>query len=161
MARRQISVFSLSFLDAMTCGFGAVVLFYMIINASVGVRAGKHDLGPSRPSANRLEVEVLEGHVNLVELRNSEREVQEQHRPGQRAGGQRLLDQIEQIRVELATAPGVHAGPPRVDQQAADRLEDAGERGPPAVRRGAQREDARRPAALSSPETGTGSTSPV
>ena len=36
MARRRLNVFSLSFLDAMTCGFGAVVLFYMIINASYG-----------------------------------------------------------------------------------------------------------------------------
>ncbi len=32
--RRSASVFSLSFLDAMTCGFGAVVLFFMIINAA-------------------------------------------------------------------------------------------------------------------------------
>ena len=41
MARRQMNVFSLSFLDAMTCGFGAVVLFFMVINASAGLRAGR------------------------------------------------------------------------------------------------------------------------
>jgi hypothetical protein len=101
MARRRINVFSLSFLDAMTCGFGAVVLFYMIINASVGLRAGNmtSDL---QAESNRLEVEVLEGHVNLVELRNSNLEEQERivHASGL---ARRLLEQIEAIRVELAT----------------------------------------------------------
>ena len=41
MARRRIDVFTLSFLDAMTCGFGAVVLLYMVINAAVGLRADR------------------------------------------------------------------------------------------------------------------------
>ena len=39
MARRRFSVFNLAFLDVMSCGLGAVVLFYMIINAQVAVRA--------------------------------------------------------------------------------------------------------------------------
>ena len=38
MARKPMNVFSLSFLDAMTCGFGAVILFFMIINANVDQR---------------------------------------------------------------------------------------------------------------------------
>ena len=33
--RRPIEVFSMSFLDCMSCGFGAVILFFMIINAQV------------------------------------------------------------------------------------------------------------------------------
>ena len=33
-----MNVFSLSFLDAMTCGFGAVILFFMIINANIDLR---------------------------------------------------------------------------------------------------------------------------
>ena len=41
MARRRISPIGLSFLDAITCGFGATILFYMIINASSGLRAGQ------------------------------------------------------------------------------------------------------------------------
>lgn len=32
MAKRRLSVFSLSFLDVMSCGFGAVVLIFLIIN---------------------------------------------------------------------------------------------------------------------------------
>ena len=32
--RREFSVFSLSFLDVMSCGFGAVILIFIIINHS-------------------------------------------------------------------------------------------------------------------------------
>ena len=38
MARKPMNVFSLSFLDAMTCGFGAVILFFIIINANIDQR---------------------------------------------------------------------------------------------------------------------------
>ena len=33
--RRKMEVFSMSFLDCMSCGFGAVILFFMIINSQV------------------------------------------------------------------------------------------------------------------------------
>ena len=36
--RRPFEVFSMSFLDCMSCGFGAVILFFMIINAQVKAR---------------------------------------------------------------------------------------------------------------------------
>jgi Mg-chelatase subunit ChlD len=101
MARRRISVFSLSILDAMTCGFGAVVLFFMVINASVGLRAGRltADL---QAEVNLLEEEVLEGHENLVELRNSLRENEEQT-DAARGLSARVLDELKQIQLELAT----------------------------------------------------------
>ena len=35
MARRPINVFGLSFLDCMCCGFGAVILVFMIISAKI------------------------------------------------------------------------------------------------------------------------------
>ena len=38
MARRKTEVFSLSFLDVIACGFGAVVLFYTILSAQAGIR---------------------------------------------------------------------------------------------------------------------------
>jgi hypothetical protein len=78
MARREISILGFSFLDAMTCGFGAVVLLFMIINASVDLRATQltSDL---RAEADRLEEEVLDGHENLVELRNSLREIEDEN----------------------------------------------------------------------------------
>ena len=101
MARRRINVFSLSFLDAMTCGFGAVVLFYMVINASVGLHAGRltADL---QAEVDLLEVEVLDGHERLVELRNSVREAEEQTAEA-RGLSTRITDRLERIREELAT----------------------------------------------------------
>ena len=39
MARREFNVFNLSFLDVISCGFGAVILFFIIINAQVKTRS--------------------------------------------------------------------------------------------------------------------------
>ena len=39
MARRKTEVFSMSFLDCITCAFGSVVLVYVLINAKGGLRA--------------------------------------------------------------------------------------------------------------------------
>ena len=39
MARRELNVFSLSFLDVMACGLGATILFLMIISAQVRIRS--------------------------------------------------------------------------------------------------------------------------
>jgi hypothetical protein len=104
MARRRLNVFSLSFLDAMTCGFGAVVLFFMVINASVGLRAGKmtSDL---QAEVDRLELEVLEGYKKLVEIRNSVRDVDDRAVTA-RGLATRLIEQIAALRVELATYEG-------------------------------------------------------
>jgi hypothetical protein len=101
MARRRVNVFGLSFLDAMTCGFGAVVLFFMIINASFGRKSGRLT-GELQGDVNRLEEEVLEGYQNLVELRNSLLEVEREN--VLTAGlSRRLLETLEEVQVELAT----------------------------------------------------------
>ena len=101
MARRRVDVFSLSFLDAMTCGFGAVVLFFMIINASVGLRSGRltNDLSGE---VDRLEVEVLDKYKRLVELRNALREAESETETA-RGLSRRVIESIEEIQVELAT----------------------------------------------------------
>jgi hypothetical protein len=85
----------------MTCGFGALVLFFMIINASAGRRAGKlsADLDGE---VDRLEAEVLEGHRNLVEARNTTREI-ENERVEAHGLSRRVIEQIVAIRLELAT----------------------------------------------------------
>ena len=68
MARKQMNVFSLSFLDAMTCGFGAVILFFMIINANIDLRR-EETLDDLASEADRMELKVLTGRRNLVELK--------------------------------------------------------------------------------------------
>ena len=70
MARRSFTTSNLAFLDVMACGFGAVVLFYMIINAQVAVRADKQNIELSGETS-RLEEQVLEGRKNLVRLKTS------------------------------------------------------------------------------------------
>jgi len=100
-SRRQPTVFSLSFLDAMTCGFGAVVLFFMVINASVSLRSDRMTADLSA-EADRLDYEVLEGNKRLVELRNSLRETVDKT-VAARGLARRLIEEIEALQVELAT----------------------------------------------------------
>jgi len=101
MARRPINFLSLSFLDAMTCGFGAVVLFFMILSANSGKQSGSLT-GELQGEVDRLEEEVLEGYQGLVEVRNSLREI-EQERVVTAGLSRRLIETLEEIRIELAT----------------------------------------------------------
>jgi len=68
--RRNVEVFSLSFLDVICCGFGAVILFYTIISAQSGIERTRkaEDLSAQ---VSELEEEVLLGAKNLIRLRNS------------------------------------------------------------------------------------------
>lgn len=70
MARRKTSTFSMSFLDVISCGFGAVVLFYTIISAQAGLYRIKENADLSA-EARKLEQDVLEGYKHLAELRNA------------------------------------------------------------------------------------------
>ena len=68
--RRQTDVFSMSFLDCMSCGFGAVILFFMIINSHVNATTENQN-AELMAETNRLEIEVLEGRKNLALTRNT------------------------------------------------------------------------------------------
>jgi len=65
-----MEVFSMSFLDCMSCGFGAVILFFMIINSQV---VHESESPPERAQAEtvKLEYEILEQRKNLVLARNT------------------------------------------------------------------------------------------
>ena len=68
--RRSIEVFTLSFLDCICCGFGAVILFYTIVSAQSGVvRLKQTDVLSSEVS--RLKEQVLTGERGLVVLRDT------------------------------------------------------------------------------------------
>lgn len=68
--RRNFNPVSLSFLDVISCGFGAVVLIFLILDHSV-------DLGSTPVDSNLvaeidlLEEEILEGEEGLVRVRNT------------------------------------------------------------------------------------------
>ena len=70
MKRRTVTPFSLSFLDIMFCGFGAVVLLVLILNTDT-VRARNTVFADLRSEVVRLEQEVLTGREQLVTARNS------------------------------------------------------------------------------------------
>ena len=86
--RRPMEVFSLSFLDCMSCGFGAVILFFMIINSQV-VHESEVPPEKARAETVKLEFEILEERKNLVMARNTMEELQDEE--------SRAKDQIAQI----------------------------------------------------------------
>lgn len=70
MKRRPVSAFSLSFLDIMFCGFGAVVLLVLILNHDT-VKARTETFSDLRGEVVKLEQEVLVGEEKMVTARNS------------------------------------------------------------------------------------------
>ncbi|MBT8084521.1 MAG: VWA domain-containing protein [Woeseia sp.] len=98
--RRDNQIISMSFLDIMSCGFGAVILFFMIINSQV-VR--KTDAPPQEliGETTRLEFEVLEARKNLVLAKNTIEDLDDE-----RANAQSRIAQItaliEKLKIELA-----------------------------------------------------------
>ena len=69
--RRAFNPLSLAFLDVMSCGFGAVVLLFLILDHAAQVEA--IDLGDPGVAAevDLLEEEILEGQAGLVRIRNT------------------------------------------------------------------------------------------
>ena len=98
--RRDVSVFGLSFLDVMFCGFGSVILLVMIINSdTLAQRKEVHqDL---RGEVKRVETEVRTGEEYLVEIRNALQDINQQDAVAQ-GRSQQVLTEIDQTRVELA-----------------------------------------------------------
>jgi hypothetical protein len=101
MARRKVEVFSLSFLDVIACGFGAIVLFYTILSAQAGVQREKRN-DDLQAEVDRLEEEVLEGYKNLVVLKNS-LESTDQAVPAEGLAA-RIIEETERLRQQLAEA---------------------------------------------------------
>lgn len=68
--RRSGEIFSMSFLDCMSCGFGAVILFFMIINSHSNITSDDQTKA-MQAETDRLEIEVLQGRKNLALARTS------------------------------------------------------------------------------------------
>jgi hypothetical protein len=65
-----VEVFSLSFLDCICCGFGAVILFYTILSAQSGIGRARLTADLSA-EVDKLEEQVLEGRRDLAIERNT------------------------------------------------------------------------------------------
>ena len=98
--RKSPSPFNLSFLDIMFCGFGAVVLLVLVINAET-IRSRKEQHEDLRGEVMRQELEVDAGRKHLVELKNSDRVVDEEFIKAQ-GRSEEILAQIKEVELELA-----------------------------------------------------------
>jgi hypothetical protein len=100
MKRRTIEVFSLSFLDCICCGFGALILLFVLVNASKKEqrRVVVQDLSSEVSKVERL---IVEGQRNRVEARNTLEKTKEQLLLAQ-GRSETILREVESNRVEIA-----------------------------------------------------------
>jgi hypothetical protein len=98
--KRKPTTFSLSFLDIMSCGLGAVVLLYLIIDhaSDVHFEEVNYDL---LAEVSLLEEEVLEGKDRRVKVRNTIAAVDQQMAEAQGLA-RRIIDEALQSREEMA-----------------------------------------------------------
>ena len=97
--RRQTEIFSMSFLDCMSCGFGAVILFFMIINSHVNATT-ENDNSELMAETNRLEIEVLDGRKNLALARNTKQKLEVEKEDADSQISQ-IIALIAELRAEL------------------------------------------------------------
>jgi hypothetical protein len=100
MKRKKLNVFSLSFLDIITCGLGAIILLFVLINAKSAAQrdAVTVDL---HAEVDRIEKEVLEGKKKLIEARNALEET-EAELVITRGRAREIIKIIEEKKIELA-----------------------------------------------------------
>lgn len=100
MKRRTTNAFGLAFLDVMFCGFGAVILFFMIINANTHQRRDRlnHEV---QGEATKLDIEVLNAQKYLVELKNTLQET-EQELVNTQGQSNEIINNIKESRIQLA-----------------------------------------------------------
>jgi len=96
--RRLLTPFSLSFLDIMSCGFGSVVLLFLIIKHNVDTNIPiPVDTRDQTSEVMLLEEEILDGKRNLAQTRNTISEIDEQLVVAQ-GMARRIMDKIEETR---------------------------------------------------------------
>jgi hypothetical protein len=100
MKNRRLSVFSLSFLDCISCGLGAVILLFVIVNAKSAAYRDEvtSDL---RGEVSRMEREVLDGKKDLIEARNTLEKILEELAKTEGLS-RRIIELIRDKKVELA-----------------------------------------------------------
>ena len=96
--RRLLTPFSLSFLDIMSCGFGSVVLLFLIIKHNVDTNIPiPVDTRDQTSEVMLLEEEILDGKRNLAQTRNTISEIDEQLVVAQ-GMARRIMEKIEETR---------------------------------------------------------------
>ena len=101
MRRRRTDAFGMSFLDCICCGFGAVILFYVMMSARSGLRL-VHSSDQLQSEINALDLEVREGTERLAVLRNSLEKTQTDSASAA-AGAARLALEVREQREQLSS----------------------------------------------------------
>ncbi len=96
--RHRLTPFSLSFLDIMACGFGAVTLLFLILRHDPGVAQDRPD---ASAEVDMLQQEIRRGEENLAQLRNSLATVEEKIVES-RGRSERVVTRIRETREELS-----------------------------------------------------------
>jgi len=97
--RRPLNVISMSFLDAITCGFGAIILFFMIITANIDLRR-EAVLEDRSSEVDRMELQVLVGRRNLVQIKEQLEQLIEEW-AGSRAARDQIVTEIQRAQQEI------------------------------------------------------------
>ena len=98
--RREFSVFNLSFLDVISCGLGAVILFFVITNAQVQGRV-QEALKDLYNETELIKEEIFDERVRLARVKNT---IERTDQKDQIIKGsiRSLLESIENLTQELA-----------------------------------------------------------
>ena len=98
--RREAVVFNVAFLDIMSCGFGAIILFYVIINHAQEERSDDMTADVSG-EVSLMETEVKLEELNLAKLQNTLAEIEEEVITANGAS-ERVLKDLDEEQEELA-----------------------------------------------------------
>ncbi len=90
--KRETNVYSMSFLDIMACGFGAIILFFVIIQHATEDRTDDLTADLSG-EVNRLETEVALEELNRAKLQQSIDEIEQEIVTSQ-AEADRMLEEV-------------------------------------------------------------------
>lgn len=97
--RREVAVFSLSFLDVMSCGFGAAVLLFMLVDHA-RIDRDKTDNGEMIAAVDSLENQLLDDRQELLSLRAALDDTVNATETASKEA-ERLRELIEQLKSEL------------------------------------------------------------
>jgi hypothetical protein len=98
---RELNVFSMSFLDAITAGFGAVVLLFMLVSQNA-LLDSRNVVDNLEAEARRWELRVLTGQRNLVQIKE-QLQSQLQQWTALLAVRENLTSEIQDTQARLAT----------------------------------------------------------
>ena len=98
---RELNIFSMSFLDAITAGFGAVVLLFMLVNQNALIDT-QTAIKATEAEAQRWELKVLTGQKNLVQIRE-QLQKQLQEWTALKALRANMVSEVKDTQAKLAT----------------------------------------------------------